>query len=169
MQLRSIFGCTEEDLRTVLEGSAYIFEQAAYQGMAAEPLYEFLLEAGFEDLHAKVKKTHILRLSVRFLSVLMLSNRRLVGYGTQNATDLSPNCAKRPWYAFLSLSFLSCPLQLQFSPVTSLHHPQGGPGVLSDVDWHLNLTMGESSLSRMNESSAIFDFTVDNLDNVSYS
>ena len=54
MQLRSIFGCTEEDLRTVLEASAYIFEQAAYQGMAAEPLYEFLLEAGFEDPHAKV-------------------------------------------------------------------------------------------------------------------
>lgn len=41
----------------MLEASAYIFEQAAYQGMAAEPLYEFLLEAGFDDAHAKVKKS----------------------------------------------------------------------------------------------------------------
>ena len=54
-QLRTLFGCSEQELRTVLEASAYIFEQAAYQGMAAEPLYEFLLEAGFDDAHAKVR------------------------------------------------------------------------------------------------------------------
>lgn len=56
-QLRALFSCTEEELRTVLEASAYIFEQAAYQGMAAEPLYEFLLEAGFDDVHAKVQRS----------------------------------------------------------------------------------------------------------------
>lgn len=54
-QLRTLFGCSEQELRTVLEASAYIFEQAAYQGMAAEPLFEFLLEAGFDDAHAKVR------------------------------------------------------------------------------------------------------------------
>jgi len=37
---------------------------------------------------------------------------------------------------------------------------QGGPKVLTEVDWHLQLVMGESILSRGRDTTAIFDMTL---------
>ena len=43
---------------------------------------------------------------------------------------------------------------------------QGGPGVLTGVDWHLDLVLGDSNLSRTHDSTAIFNFTVEHPDKV---
>lgn len=53
-QLQSIFSLTEENLALVLDGLCYVFEQAAFQQVGPEPLYEQILAAGVDEAHAKV-------------------------------------------------------------------------------------------------------------------
>lgn len=53
-QLMSIFELSNEKLKLVLDGCCYIFEQAAYSSTGPEPLYQILLEAGFDEPHGKV-------------------------------------------------------------------------------------------------------------------
>ena len=50
----SLFSLTEDNLSLVLDGLCYIFEQAAFQNVGPEPLYEQIQEAGVDDAHAKV-------------------------------------------------------------------------------------------------------------------
>ena len=54
-QLQSLFCLSEEGLCLALGGLCYIFEQAAFQNVGPEPLYEQLQEAGIDDAHAKVR------------------------------------------------------------------------------------------------------------------
>jgi hypothetical protein len=37
---------------------------------------------------------------------------------------------------------------------------QGGPDVLTNVEWHLNLMMGQSSLTRMKDTTAVFELVL---------
>lgn len=53
-QLQTMFSLTPEGLSLVLDGLCYIFEQAAFQGVGPEPLYEQLQGAGVDDAHSKV-------------------------------------------------------------------------------------------------------------------
>ena len=53
-QLCSLFDLNQEALDLVLSASCYIFEQAAFTGSGPEALYTILLDAGFDDSHAKV-------------------------------------------------------------------------------------------------------------------
>ena len=52
-QLCSLFALSDADLRLVLDGCCYVFEQAAYTSTGPEPLYALLLEAGFDEPHGK--------------------------------------------------------------------------------------------------------------------
>jgi len=52
-QLCSKFGLTVENLNLVLNACCYIFEQAAFTSTGPEPLYNLLLEAGFDEAHGK--------------------------------------------------------------------------------------------------------------------
>ena len=52
-QLCSLFDLSEEALDLVLSASCYIFEQAAFTGSGPEALYTILLDAGFDESHAK--------------------------------------------------------------------------------------------------------------------
>jgi hypothetical protein len=49
-----MFQLSEASLRLVLDGCCFVFEQAAYQGLGAETLFQQLLEAGCDQEHAKV-------------------------------------------------------------------------------------------------------------------
>ena len=50
----TVFALTKEHLDLVLDGCSYIFEQAAFQGIAPEALFAQLLDAGIDDIHSKV-------------------------------------------------------------------------------------------------------------------
>lgn len=52
-QLCSLFALSAEQLRLVLDGCCYVFEQAAFTSTGPEPLYAVLLEAGFDEPHGK--------------------------------------------------------------------------------------------------------------------
>ena len=52
-QLRSLLGLNEDSLDLVLSASCYIFEQAAFTGSGPEALYSIILEADFDESHAK--------------------------------------------------------------------------------------------------------------------
>ena len=53
-QLQSLFSLEEEQLKLILNCCSYIFEQAAFTTTGPESLYEILLEAGFDETHAKI-------------------------------------------------------------------------------------------------------------------
>lgn len=53
-QLCARYGLTVEELALVLDGCAYIFEQAAFASIEPEPLLSALQEAGCREAHAKV-------------------------------------------------------------------------------------------------------------------
>lgn len=74
--MKAMFDLTVDNLKLVIDGCSYIFEQAlaiefalisanallmwaqaAFQGLGPEPMFEVLLEAGFENPHAKVFAT----------------------------------------------------------------------------------------------------------------
>lgn len=52
-QLKDLFELSTEELSLVLNCCCYIFEQAAFTSTGPEPLFNILVEAGFEDTHAK--------------------------------------------------------------------------------------------------------------------
>ncbi len=53
IQLRGLFDLSEDALDLVLSASCYIFEQAAFTGSGPDALYNILVEAGFDEDHAK--------------------------------------------------------------------------------------------------------------------
>jgi len=109
-QLKTLFSFTDEELRLVLDGCCYVFEQAAFTSTNPEVLYGFLLDAGFDEAHGKA--------------------------------------LGRLWAA-------EAPGFVSKLKARAL----GGPSVL-ETDYHLNLIMGESSLSRLQEPTALFEFTI---------
>ena len=54
-QLCRRYGLSSEELKQALDGSAYIFEQAAFSSIAPEPLIQALEEAGYNEAQAKVR------------------------------------------------------------------------------------------------------------------
>ena len=109
-QLQSVFGVNSESLSLLLDGCSYVFEQAAFQGVGAEALYEQLLGAGIDDSHAKV-------------------------FGRQWNNERA-------------------------SFITKLKQRTLGASSLQNTDYHLNLSMGDSSLSKLQDPSAIFELTL---------
>eukprot|EP01032_Pedospumella_encystans_P011619 gene11619-13502_t len=53
-QLKPMLKLNDKDLKTTLDCCSYIYEQAAFSSTGPEPLFEILLEAGFDEAHAKV-------------------------------------------------------------------------------------------------------------------
>ena len=53
-QLKSMFSLNDDELNLVIDSLSYIFEQSAYAGIAPEPLYDTLLQAGFDESHGKI-------------------------------------------------------------------------------------------------------------------
>jgi hypothetical protein len=53
-KLQNLFGFNQASLMLILNSCCYIFEQAAFSSTGPEPLYELLLEAGFDASHGKV-------------------------------------------------------------------------------------------------------------------
>mmetsp|Transcript_100543 Transcript_100543/g.216970 ORF Transcript_100543/g.216970 Transcript_100543/m.216970 type:complete len:199 (-) Transcript_100543:107-703(-) len=108
-QLMTVFGLTAENLSLVLDSCCYLFEQAAFQNVGPEPLYEQILEAGVGDLHAKT-----------------------IG---------------RVW-ASERAEFIG-----------KLKSRSIGSSALVGTDHHLNLMVGESNLTRLQDPTALFEFT----------
>mmetsp|Transcript_25423 Transcript_25423/g.27794 ORF Transcript_25423/g.27794 Transcript_25423/m.27794 type:complete len:209 (+) Transcript_25423:57-683(+) len=52
--LKELLGLSTQELKMVLDCICYTFEQAAFTSTGPEALYEILLNAGFEDGHAKI-------------------------------------------------------------------------------------------------------------------
>ncbi|CAN0413822.1 unnamed protein product, partial [Ectocarpus fasciculatus] len=111
-QMKNLFGLTDDSLKLVIDGCSYIFEQAAFQGLGPEPMFEVLLEAGFESPHAKA--------------------------------------LGRLWAAE----------RIDF--VNKLKQRTLGAAALVGTDYHMNITVAESTLSKLQESTALFDFTISN-------
>ncbi|CAE7622394.1 COMMD10, partial [Symbiodinium microadriaticum] len=108
-QLMSVFGLTAENLSLVLDSCCYVFEQAAFQNVGPEPLYDQLLQAGLDEAHAKTIGRLWASERAEFIGKL---KTRSIG-----------SCA------------------------------------LVDTDHHLNLLVGESNLSRLQDPTALFEFT----------
>ena len=53
-QLKTLFGFTDEQLRVVLDSSSYVFEQAAFNAVGPEPMFDALVAAEVDEAHAKV-------------------------------------------------------------------------------------------------------------------
>lgn len=53
-QLKTLFNINDEQLRLVLGSSSYVFEQAAFNSVGPEPMYEALIAAEIDEAHAKV-------------------------------------------------------------------------------------------------------------------
>lgn len=70
-KLQSLFGLNEPTLRLVLSSCCYIFEQAAFSSTGPEPLYDLLLEAGFDESHGKVSFDFV---TIYMCSALIFSN-----------------------------------------------------------------------------------------------
>ena len=109
-QLKGLFSLSDEELRLVLDGCCYVFEQAAFTSTNPEALYAILLEAGFDETHGKA--------------------------------------LGRLWAA-------EAPAFVGKLKARTL-----GGAALVDTDYHLNLIMGESNLTRLQEPTALFEFTV---------
>mmetsp|Transcript_9959 Transcript_9959/g.15022 ORF Transcript_9959/g.15022 Transcript_9959/m.15022 type:complete len:199 (+) Transcript_9959:102-698(+) len=109
-QLMNLFSLTAENLTLVLNSCCYIFEQAAFQGVGPEPLYEQLLEAGIDEVHGKA-----------------------IG---------------RVWASE----------RAEF--VGKLKQRSLGASALVGTDHHLNLMIGESNLTKLQEPTALFEFTL---------
>lgn len=109
-QLQNLFELTVTELNLVLDGCCFIFEQAAFTSTGPEPLFAILLEAGFDQEHAKVIGKIWAEEASTFIG--KLKNRTL------------------------------------------------GTASLVDTDYHLNLTLGINDLTRLQEPTAIFEFSV---------
>lgn len=112
VQLQSVFELTPEELSLVLDGLCYIFEQAAFQNVGPEPLYEQLQGAGIDDAHSKI------------IGRLWASERA--------------------------------------EYIGKLKQRNIGAASLTGTDYHLNVMVGESNLTRLQEPTAIFEFTTTN-------
>mmetsp|Transcript_21330 Transcript_21330/g.35935 ORF Transcript_21330/g.35935 Transcript_21330/m.35935 type:complete len:200 (+) Transcript_21330:114-713(+) len=112
VQLQSVFELSPEELSLVLDGLCYIFEQAAFQNVGPEPLYEQLQGAGVDDAHSKI------------IGRLWASERA------------------------------------EF--IGKLKQRNIGAASLTGTDYHLNVMVGESNLTRLQEPTAIFEFTTTN-------
>lgn len=110
-QLKTLFQLSDNELHLVLYSSCYIFEQAAFTSTAPEPLYEILIEAGFDEPHS--------------------------------------NALGRQFWAQEAPEF-----------VNKLKARNLGGAALINTDYHLNLIVGESNLTRLQEPTALFEFTV---------
>lgn len=110
-QLQELFGFAVADLRLVLDCCCYIFEQAAFTSTGPEPLFDILLEAGFDEAHAKV-------------------------LGRSWASEASDYVSK---------------LKTQSLGFTSL---QG------TIDYHINMVVGQSAMSKQQEPTALLEFTI---------
>ncbi len=53
-QLKLLFGFSDDQLRVVLDSSSYVFEQAAFNAVGPEPMYDALVAAEVDEAHAKV-------------------------------------------------------------------------------------------------------------------
>lgn len=113
-QLQKLFVLSADELNFLLDGCCFIFEQAAFTSTGPEPLYAVLLDAGFDEKHAKVIGKLWAEEAPTFIE--KLKNRTL------------------------------------------------GAATLVDTDYHLNLTLGINDLTRLQEPSAIFEFSVTNPD-----
>mmetsp|Transcript_10262 Transcript_10262/g.16821 ORF Transcript_10262/g.16821 Transcript_10262/m.16821 type:complete len:253 (-) Transcript_10262:130-888(-) len=114
-QLVESFGLSSnEKLRLVLDCCSYIFEQAAFTSTGPEPLFDILLEAEFDEAHAKV-------------------------FGRLWATQAADYIAK---------------LKAQSASI-------GYPYRLRSSDYHLNMVVGQSALTKQQEPTALFEFTID--------
>ena len=69
-QLCRRYGLSNEELKQALDGSAYVFEQAAFSSIAPEPLIQALEEAGYHEAQAKVGRflTHSFPIYYMYLS-----------------------------------------------------------------------------------------------------
>lgn len=108
-QLQALFELGAEELELVLGGLCYVFEQAAFQGVGPEPLFEQLQEAGVDDVHAKI------------IGRLWASERA--------------------------------------EYIGKLKQRNIGAASLTGTDYHLNVMVGGSNLTRLQEPTALFEFT----------
>mmetsp|Transcript_10864 Transcript_10864/g.11283 ORF Transcript_10864/g.11283 Transcript_10864/m.11283 type:complete len:198 (+) Transcript_10864:15-608(+) len=109
-QLLTVFDLTQENLSLILDSCCYIFEQAAFQGIGPEALYEQLLGAGLNETHAK------------------------------------------------SIGRIWANERAEF--VNKLKQRTLGSSVLIGTDYHLNVLVGESNLTKLQNPTALFEFTL---------
>jgi len=135
VQLQSVFELSPEELSLVLDGLCYIFEQAAFQNVGPEPLYEQLQGAGVDDAHSKVPSCDTRACRAHTHIVILYVFDQIIG---------------RLW-ASERAEFIG-----------KLKQRNIGAASLTGTDYHLNVMVGESNLTRLQEPTAIFEFTTTN-------
>ena len=160
-QLKALFGLTSEQLQLILDGCCYTFEQAAFTLTGPEALYSIMLEAGFDEAHAKVLGENVSYSNYIILSNIstqQLNRHMIFVHGTAIFTFYSVIKLLLQTTIIIHSGRLWATEASNY--VSKLKGRNLGATTLVDTNFHLNLSMGQSTLSKLQEPTAIFELSL---------